>query len=191
MLQQKRLRMVFMWWISLFIILCLLMGIHNAFIPRIPKLSKKIYPYAILLGCPCHDDGSLSNSQIKRCELAIREKGKYQTLIITGGAVKNQYYEAIEMKKYIEQKAEIPIMTETKAKNTFANFTNVKKITGDVPILVLTSSLHARRSCAIAKQFYTEYSACTYPHYKIKHIFREIVSRIIYIKIEIQKKLRK
>ena len=191
MSQQKKSRTVFMLWISLCIIVCLLIAIHNTFIPKIPKLSKKIYPYAILLGCPCHDDGSLSNSQIQRCELAIRQKDKYETLIITGGAVKNEYYEAIEMKKYIEQKAEIPILTETKARNTFANFTNVKEITKDVPILVLTSSLHARRSCAIAKQFYTEYSACTYPHYKIKHIFREIVSRIIYIKIEIKKKLRK
>ena len=180
-----------MWWISLLIIFICILCIHDAFIPRIPKLKQSKYPYAILLGCPCHDDGSLSTSQIQRCELAIQQKDKYETLIITGGAVKNQYYEAIEMKKYIEQKADIPIITETKARNTFANFTNVKAITQDVPVLVLTSSLHARRSCAIAKLFYTEYSACTYPHYKIKHIYREIISRYIYIKIEIQKKLRK
>ena len=180
-----------MWWISLLILCFIVLGIHDAFIPRIPKRQKEVYPYAILLGCPCHADGSLSTSQIERCELAIRERNKYQTLIITGGAVKNEYYEAIEMKKYIEQKADIPILTETQAKNTFANFTNVKKMTGDVPVLILTSSLHARRSCAIAKQFYKEYSACTYPHYKLSHIFREIVSRYIYIKIEIQKKLHK
>ena len=180
-----------MWWISLLILVLIMLLIHDAFIPRIPKRQKEIYPYAILLGCPCHADGSLSTSQIERCNLAIREKDTYQTLIITGGAVKNEYYEAIEMKKYIEQKANIPIITETQARNTFANFTNVKKLTGDVPVLVLTSSLHARRSCAIAKQFYTNYSACTYPHYKLRHIFREIVSRFIYIKIEIQKKLHK
>ena len=178
-----------MWWISLCIVFLGILGIHDAFIPRIPKIKQKKYPYAILLGCPCHDDGSLSTSQKERCELAIRNKDLYSTLIITGGAVKNQYYEAIEMKKYIEQKADIPILTETQARNTFANFTNVKKMTGDVPVLVLTSSLHARRSCAIAKQFYHEYSACTYPHYKLSHIFREIVSRFIYIRIEIQKKL--
>ena len=180
-----------MWWISLLIVLLIVLGIHDAFIPRIPKRQKEVYPYAILLGCPCHDDGSLSTSQIERCELAIRNKDLYSTLIITGGAVKNQYYEAIEMKKYIEQKADIPILTETKARNTFANFTNVKAMTGDVPVLILTSSLHARRSCAIAKQFYTNYSACTYPHNKPKHIVREMASRFIYIKIEIQKKLRK
>ena len=180
-----------MWWISLVIIFICIICIHDAFIPRIPKQSQKVYPYAILLGCPCHDDGSLTTSQKKRCELAIREKDKYETLIITGGAVKNQYYEAIEMKKYIEQKANIPILTETKAKNTFANFTNVKEMTGNVSVLILTSSLHARRSCAIAKQFYTNYSACTYPHYKLSHIFREMASRYIYIKIEILKKLRK
>ena len=87
-----------MWWISLIIVFLIMLLIHDAFIPRIPKRQKEIYPYAILLGCPCHDDGSLSTSQVERCELAIRSKDLYSTLIITGGAVKNEYYEAIEMK---------------------------------------------------------------------------------------------
>lgn len=180
-----------MWWISFIILLFILLIIHDYFIPRLPKQKRKKYEYAVLLGCPCHDDGSLSTSQIQRCNLAIKafQKGFYKHLIITGGAVKNPYCESVAMEKYIHQKINIPIQIETKARNTFANFANAKKITGDIPILILTSSLHARRSCAIAKQFYKEYSAYTYSHNKPSHVVRELVSRFIYIKIEIQKKL--
>lgn len=166
--------------------------IHHHFLPPIPKLKNQAYPYAILLGCPCHDDGTLSRSQIKRCNLAIKayDNNKFETLIISGGAVKNKYYESKEMAKYISAHSNMNIICETKARNTFENFTYTKEITNNAPILVLTSSLHARRSCAIAKQFYREYSAYTYPDRKIKHILREIVSRFIYIKIEIQKKAK-
>lgn len=177
----------------LIILICILIGIYLYFLPPIPSLKKQKYPYALLLGCPSHDDGSMASSQIKRCELAIEayQKGLFDTLVISGGAVKNQYTESKEMAKYIQQKSSMPILCETQAKNTYENFKNSFKLTQDVPILIMTGSLHAKRSCAIAKEFYTNYSAYTYPDHKLRHIIREIASRYIYIKIEILKKTGK
>lgn len=179
--------------ILLIIVICILIGIYFYFLPPIPSLKKQKYPYALLLGCPSHNDGSMASSQIKRCELAIEayKKGLFDTLIISGGAVKNQYTESKEMAKYIKQKSSIPIICETQARNTYENFKNAVKLTQDAPILILTGSLHAKRSCAIAKEFYATYSAYTYPDHKIRHIIREIASRYIFIKIEILKKAGK
>ncbi len=175
-------------WILLLLIVCgYLIYIH--YFPRIPSY-KPTYDYALLLGCPTHADGSLCRSQIKRCNLAIEEykKGAYTTLVICGGAVKNQYVESEAMASYIQERIPIPLHCETKSRNTFENFSNAKDIIQDQSVLVLTSSCHARRSCAIAKQFFKHYSAAWYPDYKPKHIIRECISRIIYISIEIKKK---
>lgn len=179
--------------ILLILIICILTGIYLYFLPPIPSLKKKKYPYALLLGCPSHDDGSMASSQIKRCELAVEayQKELFDTLIISGGAVKNQYTESKEMANYIHQKSSMPIVCETQARNTYENFKNSAQFTQGAPILILTSSLHAKRSCAIAKEFYTDYSAYTYPDHKFRHIIREIASRYIYIKIEILKKTGK
>lgn len=71
--------------------LCILIlaCIYIYFFPFIPK-RKKHYTYALLLGCPAHDDGTMSSSQIKRCDLAIKayQQNLYDTLIISGSNVK-------------------------------------------------------------------------------------------------------
>lgn len=175
----------------IFIIL-LLLGIHRYYFPPIPE-QKNIYTYALLLGCPCHSDGSLCTSAKKRCELAIEEYNKhhFETLVISGGAVKNQYKEAIEMKNYILDRCPLPIICESNSQNTWENFTFSKEIIQDHDVLILTSSCHARRACAIARNFFKDYSAAWYPEYRFKHILREIASRILYIQIEWEKNKKK
>lgn len=79
-------------------------------------------------------------------------------------------------------------MEEDQARNTWQNFENTRERLGDIPILVLTSSLHARRACAIAKQFFSEYSCMTYPDWKPKHILCEYTSRLIYFGNEFKKR---
>lgn len=162
--------------------------IHRHFFPPIPHLQKK-YDYALLLGCPTHDDGTLSTSQIQRCQLAIQayHEQQFKTLVISGGAVKSEYIESCSMKEYIQQHSNIPILCETKARNTFENFQFSKKIIQEHSVLVLTSQTHARRSCAIAHQFFKQYSCRYTPDHKLKHWLREIYSRILYIKIELKK----
>lgn len=171
------------------ILIGICIGIYLHYFPPIPK-QKKQYEYALLLGCPAHNDGSLCTSAKKRCTVAIDEydKGHYKTLVITGGAVKNQYIESETMKTYILGRREIPTQTETKSKNTWENFLYAKEITHDKSVLIITSGTHARRACAIASHFFYDYSAAWYPEHRLKHIFREIVSRLLYIKIEMQKK---
>jgi vancomycin permeability regulator SanA len=164
-------------------------AIYRYYFPPIPR-RKKTYDYALLLGCPCHDDGSMRTSQIKRCQLAIDQYNRkaYNTLVITGGAVKNQYVESKEMERYILSQINIPILCETRSTNTFENFTFSKEIIQDHSVLILTSGTHARRACAIASRFFTDYSAAWYPEHRLKHVFREILSRIVFIKIELQKR---
>ena len=145
-------------------ILIFLVCIYIYFFPCIPK-RKKHYTYALLLGCPAHDDGTMSSSQIKRCDLAIKmyQQNLYDTLIISGSNVKNEYVEGKVMHDYIQNQ----------------------------DVLILTSQTHAKRACAIAKQFFSNYGCAWFKDLKPKHIIREIASRIIYIKIEIQKKIGK
>ena len=171
-------------------ILIFIVCIYIYFFPFIPK-QKKHYTYALLLGCPAHDDGTMSSSQIKRCNLAIDmyKKGLYDTLIISGSNVKNEYVEAEVMNTYIRKRVEIPTILETHAKNTFENFKLSKEYIQEQDVLILTSQTHAKRACAIAKQFFSDYGCAWFKDLKMKHILREIISRIIYIKIEIQKKI--
>lgn len=171
-------------------ILIFLVCTYIYFFPCIPK-RKKHYTYALLLGCPAHDDGTMSSSQIKRCNLAIDmyKKGLYGTLIISGSNVKNEYVEAEVMNTYIRKRLEIPTILETHARNTFENFKLSKEYIQEQDVLILTSQTHAKRACAIAKQFFSDYSCAGFKDLKLKHILREIISRIIYIKIEIQKKI--
>lgn len=56
-------------------------------------------------------------------------------------------------------------------------------------VLILTSQTHAKRACAIARQFFSDYGCMWFKDLKPKHITREIVSRILYIKIEFLKKI--
>lgn len=151
------------------------------------------WPYALLLGCPNRDDGSLSSSQIKRCKLAIDayNQGLYNKLIISGGAVKNRYVEAEQMADYIKSHTDQPIkiLLETKARSTWENLKNTRLMIGNKPILIMTSSLHARRAAAMASHSFSHFSVLTYPDYKPRHILREIISRMIYIRMELKKLL--
>lgn len=165
-------------------------SIYRKYLPPLQKPARgQPAAYGLLLGCPNHDDGSLSTSQIKRCQAAMEawKQGRFSTLVISGSAVKNQYVEAEEMAEYIRQHEDIPILLETEARNTWENFVNSSAIIKDNPVVIITSSLHARRSAAIAKQFFRDVDVFTYPDRKLKHILREIASRWIYVRMEICK----
>lgn len=172
----------------------LLGSVYRQLLPPAPKKIHEQTRMALLLGCPCHDDGTPSRSMLKRCDLALRcwREGKYDTLLISGGAVKNQWTESRAMEKIIHQaEPDLPILTETRAQNTWQNFEFAKEMIGDVPLLVLTSSLHAPRAAAMAKQFFSEVCFAVYPDRKPKHILREIGSRIVYLKMEAAKRFSK
>lgn len=157
--------------------------------PTRRKVSLARYPYALLLGCAAHDDGTPSTAQIGRTQLAVDEyeNGLFDTLMISGGAVRNPYTEATMMKEMIQKHSDMPILTETHAKNTWENMAFAKDILGDVPIVIMTGSMHARRASAMAANFFTDYVVVSYPDFSWKRLKQEIPSRIQFIAIELSK----
>lgn len=162
-------------------ILCI--GIYIHYFPPIPR-RKKVYDYAVVLGCPNKKDGSLCTSQKKRCETAIDayKKGYYKTLCITGGTTRYGFCESEEMNKYIQKKIQIPYILETDSQTTIENFKFTHSLIGDSSILIITSQTHIKRACAIAKDYFSDYSGIYYPEHRMKHVTREIGARYLYIK---------
>ncbi|MCF0259623.1 MAG: YdcF family protein [Erysipelotrichaceae bacterium] len=172
------------------------MMLYRHYLPPVQKKKEEsAWPFALLLGCPNRKDGSMSTSQIMRCQTAIDafEKGLYHVLVISGAAVRHDRVEALEMKNWIEQNSpvSIPVIVETSARNTWENFKNVSGIIQDNPVLIITSDLHARRSAATAAHFFSHYDLYTYPERRPKHIMREIPSRMIYLRLEMEKDLNR
>lgn len=161
-------------------------GLYLWLLPPVKK-PRKQYPFAILLGCPCRMDGSMSRSQVERCRLAMAAWSSYRTLVITGGAVKNKWPEAQTMAAYIRTRCPIPVVIEDKSRTTWENLKNTWEIIGDVPVLLLTSSLHAPRAQAMARHFFSDVAVQTYRENRLKHVVRELVSRKIYMVMELKK----
>lgn len=161
-------------------------GLYLWLLPPVKK-PRKQYPFAILLGCPCRKDGSMSRSQVERCRLAMAAWSSYRTLVITGGAVKNKWPEAQTMAAYIRTQCPIPVVIEDKSRTTWENLKNTREIIGDVPVLLLTSSLHAPRAQAMARHFFSDVAVQTYRENRLKHVVRELVSRKIYMVMELKK----
>lgn len=164
----------------------LAVGLYLWLLPPVKK-PRKQYPFAILLGCPCRKDGSMSRSQVERCRLAMAAWSSYRTLVITGGAVKNKWPEAQTMAAYIRTRCPIPVVIEDKSRTTWENLKNTREIIGDVPVLLLTSSLHAPRAQAMARHFFSDVAVQTYRENRLKHVLRELVSRKIYMVMELKK----
>ena len=95
------------------------------------------------------------------------------------------------MHDYIQKQIYIPTILEANARNTFENFKFSKEYIQKQDVVILTSQTHAKRACAIARQFFDDYGCVWYKDHKPKHIVREIGSRLIYIKIELLKKVGK
>ncbi len=122
----------------------------------LPKL-KNHFDAMLILGCPTKDDGTLSPAQNKRLAAAITHLNRHSIsfIIISGAAVKNADVEAEVMKAALQKKGVIvPILLETKARNTYQNFLYTKEQFGDLNLLVITGSSHRRRAYFFARKFF-------------------------------------
>ena len=111
--------------ISLLILSVFFAGILLYFFPKPPvRITGRRYDAAIVLGCPCQNDGSLSPMQQRRMNKAIDlyKQQAYHLLIVSGGCVKNQYGEAAQMCAYAQQQTDVPFIVEDQARNTYENF---------------------------------------------------------------------
>lgn len=167
-------------------------AIYHHFLPSIPNPTHKVYPFGLLLGCKAHDDGTPTKAQLGRCDLALKQyqEGHYQVLIISGGAVQNEYTEAYFMRDLLKDQGSMPIVCEPTAKNTWENLEKTKEMIGDVPIMIMTGSTHARRAAAMAANFFTDFTVVSYPDFSLKKATQEIPSRIRYCALEIQKRFQ-
>lgn len=123
-------------------------------------MSSSYNTILIILGYPATDNGKPGAILLSRLKKGIEEykQGKAAKIIVTGGAISNEYVEAEVMAKYCIEQG-IPqedIIKEPHAKNTFENARKALEIMQQhdyTHAKVVTSSFHAAR----AKYFFAKY----------------------------------
>ena len=155
-------KMIYVVLIILFIVFVLNVYLFYHF-PYPNKPSRKRYDTALVLGCPCQSDGSLTDAQIDRMNVAISlyRRNWISSMIISGSNVQNDYYESEEMAAYaIDQGIpEHAIIIEKKARNTYENLKYAKDICTQQnfsSIIVITSPFHVRRANFFVRKFFQD-----------------------------------
>lgn len=161
--------------VSLLILCCLFFLMLLHYFPSPPKKEEKCYDMALVLGCPCQDDGTLSWMQKRRIDHAIKlyKQGAYHLLIISGGTVKNNFNEAKAMQAYARSHILVPCEIETKAANTYENFLLSRSLWKKHhchSAIIITSPFHARRANYFAKRYFHDYCiSCYSQHDRWRH----------------------
>lgn len=143
-------------------------GILLHFFPKPPRPKHDHYDFALVLGCPCQEDGSLTLMQKRRMDHALHlyEQKTYSLLIVSGGSVKNAHNEATTMLAYAQAHADIASEAETKATNTYENFVRSRPLWQRHhcrSAIIITSPFHARRANYFARRYFSDYGISTYP----------------------------
>ncbi len=137
------------------------------FFPRAPRQQHAHYDFALVLGCPCLPDGSLSRMQRRRMDHALwlYEQNACSLLIVSGGSVKNEHGEAAAMLAYARRQHAIHAEAETRATNTYENFVYARALWEKHhchSAIIVTSPFHARRANYFAKRYFSDYCISTY-----------------------------
>ena len=163
-----------------------------------PKQNMDHADCILVLGCPTHEDGSLCQTQIRRCKKAIDlwYKQKAPLIMISGGKAHNATCEAEAMAEYIHQSdPQIPILMETKAMNTYDNFKYSKQLCDQRQIhsiIVVTSTSHCRRSAYFTRKFFDEFAMIGDDEpFSLKKRTREFFAKYNTLYCEIKIKLKK
>lgn len=123
-------------------------------------LSKTIYTadskdegtYIVVLGGGVDQFGNqteIGAHTLRRLYKGIQlYKNKQRPIVVTGGVISKGIPEAFVMKDVLVTLGipESDIIVEEKARNTDENAQYVRKLLGDVPVTIVTSSTHMRRS---------------------------------------------
>ncbi|MEF9920789.1 MAG: YdcF family protein [Erysipelotrichaceae bacterium] len=143
------------------------------------------------MGSPCNRDGSISDIQKERCDVAISyyKSGIINKVIVSGGAIHTPYIEAEQMAQYLSKVIPASIIfKENKAHNTYENikFTN-QMIKENDSILYISSKLHLRRMNYFIKHYSKNYVLVSdHKHCSIKDYLIEFYHQIQTILIEIK-----
>ncbi len=133
-----------------------------------PKPKKKAermeYDCAIICGYFANEDGTPSEYMKTRVEEGMRlwKEKKVKCLILSGGAVQNEFVEAEVMKQYAISLGipECVIFEEKKAVSTYHNMLYAKDIMeqeGFYNCAVVTNGWHLRKANHYAKKFKLDY----------------------------------
>ncbi len=105
----------------------------------------------LVLGYPAEDDGSLSSVQRVRVEAGVKayRARNCQKLVLSGGAVANQYIEAERMARFAQELgvAKDHIVVEGRARNTWENIgCSLPYLKNTASITIASDRLHAKRA---------------------------------------------
>lgn len=127
--------------------------------------SQACYDVCIVLGYPAKKEGTIHPILQARMDTAIRlyYQGIFKKIIVSGGAVKNEYIEAEVMKAYALQHGfkESQILLETKARNTHGNIQYAKQIMAQHRLntaIIITSPWQLRKANRFAKEAKLNYA---------------------------------
>lgn len=136
---------------------------------RWPKTRwrRRVYDCAVVCGYPAEADGSPSRILKTRVERAAElwKTGRVRFLILSGGAVGNEFVEAEVMKAYAKELGVDPevIRVECQAVSTYHNLkyaSEIMKKEGWQDCAVVTNRWHLRKADHYARKFGLEYVMC-------------------------------
>ena len=137
--------------------------------PLPPKPKNEQYDTVIVLGYPSNKNGSISDIQKKRMDVAIHlyRTNITKTILVSGSSAHNEFLESETMANYaLEQKVpKNDIILESKARNTYENLKYAKIICKNRNynhVIVVTSPFHVRRASFFVKKFFSNYVMDTY-----------------------------
>ena len=153
-------------------IIAIFFGIHTAIFeivfprPR-RRWDRDRYDCAIVCGYPADDAGEPSETMKERVRKAAElwKKKKVNYIILSGGAVRNEFPESEVMKAYAGSLG-VPreyLITEKQSVSTYHNMMyskNVMKMCGFQNCVVVTSSWHLRKANHYARKFGLDYVMC-------------------------------
>lgn len=128
------------------------------------KQKQEIYDCAIICGYPANNDGSPSLIMKSRVEAGVElyQQGKIKYLILSGGAVQNEFIEAKVMADYAISLGidSSKIIMESQSRSTYHNLMYCTKILKEhnfKQCIVVTNSWHLRKADHYARKFKLSY----------------------------------
>ncbi|MCD6551404.1 YdcF family protein [Thermotoga sp.] len=102
---------------------------------------------------------TLSDATLRRVLAGLQVHRKTGLpILVTGGSLSNLKSEALIMKEYLVSLgvSEKDILVEIRSKNTYENASFTREMIGNVPVILVTDSIHMKRALHTFKRFFSE-----------------------------------
>ena len=140
-------------------------AVFLAVFPNPKKKAKRVqYDCGLVCGYFANPDGTPSEFMKSRVDKAVKlwKENKIQYLLLSGGAVRNEFVEAEVMKSYAMEQgvSEDVILLEPQAVSTYHNMLYAKEIMKENKLkncVVITNGWHLRKANHYARKFQLDY----------------------------------